>query len=723
MFGISELSFNFLTGKPFVTALFVLFFILFAVYLYRQTNPPLPRALRILLTALRIVAILVLFLALFEPVLSYKREFDRKPRLTLLIDNSRSMEMKENGRSRKEEVDSVLSSNAFKKFADAFDVTNKNFAGGLIEENKPPDYEKTAIGDAISRLSEQEIAQPSEYWLLISDGISNSGISLSAAAEEVKIPVFTIGVGKEVSEKDIAISGINNNQVVFAGKPTEMTVHLEWSGMNNDTARIEILSHDRVLEAKTIRLPAGRLKQDEKISFSPEKPGQQTFQVRIPDVNGEVQTDNNGRSFSMTVLRSKLKVLLAADRLDWEFAFLNRLLSNSANIELTQVISKKDGGYLGDPFPSRQEELNQYDMIILYDIDIPRLKPKSELFKSFLIDKGGGIFAILGENYLKSSFPRWIDNYLPFASTDRRAKIYYNRFTGKPVENYLFHPAVRLSDNRQGIREGWSNLPPFEAIVPADSIMPGSAILVGSGINTTGSDLPVLGFRNFGAGKVLATTAAPFWHWLFYDYGFGGEGKEYHSLFEGIVNWLALREESDPIKISPDKTIYTRGEKVGFSASVYDLSFRPIGGATGNITLINQTGADTTITQFMEKSEGQYRAEFETLPPGKYKFVAGIDKDGKRLRENSGEIAVEAFSIEDYQRQPDFGALASISQLTGGAFYTLDEIDNLYSKMKNTKIAVSIQKEVVLWNKFWLLAIFILALATEWFLRKRYQLI
>ena len=723
MFGISELSFNFLTGKPFVTALFFLFFVLLAVYLYRQTNPPLPRGLRIFLTALRIVAVLALFLALFEPVLSYKREFDRKPRLTLFIDNSRSMEINENGRSRKEEVDSLLSSNAFKKFADAFDVTKKSFADGLIKDNKSLDVEKTSIGDAITQLSEQEIALPAEYWFLLSDGISNSGISPLVAAEAVKTPVFTIGVGKEASEKDIAISGIDHNQVVFAGKPTEMTVHLQWSGMNNDTAHIEILSRDRILETKAIRLPAGALKQDEKISFSPERPGQQTFQVKIPDINGEVQTDNNSRSFSMTVLKSKLKVLLAADRLDWEFAFLNRLLSNSANIELTPVISKKEGEYLGDAFPARQEELNQYDMIILYDVDIPRLKSKSELFKSFLLDRGGGIFAILGENYLKSGFPRWLDDYLPFVSTDKRARIYYNRFTGKPVENYLFHPAVRLSDNRQGIREGWNSMPPFEAIVPTDSIMPGSEILVGSGINTTGSDLPVLGFRSFGAGKALASTAAPFWHWLFYDYGFGGEGKEYHSFFEGIVNWLALREESDPIKISPDKTIYTKGEKVGFSASVYDLSFRPIGGATGNITLINQTGADTTITQLMEKSEGQYRAEFETLPPGKYKFIASINKDGKKLRESSGEIAIEAFSIEDYRRRPDFGALASISQLTGGAFSPLNEIDSLYSKMKNDKIVVSIQKEIVLWNKFWLLAIFILALAAEWFLRKKYQLI
>jgi len=723
MFGISELSFNLLTGRSFITALFFILFILFAIYIYRQTNPPISKGLKILLTALRIIAVVALFLALFEPVLSYKRDYSRKPRLTMLVDRSKSMDIMDEGRSRKERIDSLFATDGFTKFAGEFDITTEEFADGLKENDKSFDVEKTAVGDAITKLSEQEIARPSEYWILLSDGISNSGISPVTAATGIKTPIFSVGVGLETSEKDVAISAVDHNPVVFAGKPTELTVHMEWSGMNNDSAKVEIIGGNKTLETKSIPLPPGKLKQDEKISFTPERPGQQTFEVKIPEINGEVQKDNNDRSFSMTVLRSKLKVLLASDRLDWEFSFLNRFLSNMNNVELTRVVTKKDGGYLGEAFPSKQEELNQYDLIILYDVDIARLKSKSELFKSFLADRGGGIFAILGENYLKSSFPRWIDSYLPFAATNKRAKIDYVRFNGNPSENYLFHPAVRLADNRQSIHEGWSSLPPFETIVPADSIMPGSEILVSSGVNMYGKDLPVLGLRNFGGGKTLAVTAAPFWHWLFYAYGFGGEGKEFRTLFEGIVNWLALREESDPIKITPDKTIYTRGEKAGFSASAFDLSFRPIGGATGGITLINQVSGDTTLTQFVEKSEGQYRAEFEILAPGKYKYIGSIEKDGKKLRESSGEITVEAFSIEEYRRQPDFGTLASISRATGGFFYPLNEIDSLYAKMKADRIEMSVQKEIVLWNKIWLLVIFILALAVEWFIRKRYQLI
>ncbi|SYZ72734.1 membrane hypothetical protein [Candidatus Zixiibacteriota bacterium] len=722
MFGLKELSFNFLTGHPLLTGLFLLLMILMSVYLYRRTNPPLPRAIRILLAALRIVAVLALFLALFEPVAAFRRDYESKPRLTILIDESRSMNIVEKGKSREERIDSLLSSPAFIQFADQFEIVKKPFAGGLIEKSASASLDETAIGDAMKELSEEELATKSEYWLMLSDGISNRGISPIDEAVRVKTPVFTVGMGDLVSGKDVTISGFDYNHLVFAGKPTEVKVKLSWSGMNNDNGRIEIKSGSKVLQSKEIKLAPGDLQEDVPLSFTPERPGQQTFQVIISPLEGELSTDNNMRSFSMTVLKSKLKVLLAADHIDWEYAFLNRFLLNAENVDLNSSVTGKGGGALGVPFPSRQEELNQYDFIILYDINIDQFASRAPLIKSFLADKGGGLLAILGENYLKARFPRWIDEYLPFASK-QKGNILYVKFNGKPSENYLFHPAVRLSDSRQAIRDSWGNLPPFETLVPIDTVMPGGEVLVSSGFSSGRGTIPVAGYRNIGGGKVLALDAAPFWHWAFYGYGFGREAAEYNTLFGGIVNWLGMKEDSDPIQIGPDKPVYTRGEKVGFRATVYDLGYRPITGVSGNITLMNEDGKDSTIASLVEQGDGKYRADFDMVPPGRFKYVAVLEKDEKKLRETDGEIAVESYQIEDYQSRPDFGALTRISQMTGGAFYPLDKVDSLYSRLDHRPIQNSVQSELVIWNKFWLLAIFVLALGAEWLLRKRFELL
>ena len=131
MFGITEISFDFLTGQPFLTALILILFIALSVLLYRRTNPPLSRGLRILLTALRAVAVVALFLALSEPVLSYKREYERKPRVAILVDRSNSMDIIEETLSRSERADSLLSSDRFRQFQSQFDVRSVPFAGNL----------------------------------------------------------------------------------------------------------------------------------------------------------------------------------------------------------------------------------------------------------------------------------------------------------------------------------------------------------------------------------------------------------------------------------------------------------------------------------------------------------------------------------------------------------------------------------------------------------------
>jgi len=278
----------------------------------------------------------------------------------------------------------------------------------------------------------------------------------------------------------------------------------------------------------------------------------------------------------------------------------------------------------------------------------------------------------------------------------------------------------------------------------------------------------------------MATAALPFWHWGFFGYGFGGDDKEYRQLLDGVINWLSVRSESsesDPIRIVPDKTIYTRGEIIGFNAFVFDLGFRPIPGASGYITLVGEREGDSTMVQLVEKGEGLYRAEFDILSPGRYKYIGIVEKDGnimkessgqialerysieeyqKRaefdvlspgrykyigivekdgniMKESSGQIALERYSIEEYQKRPDFGSLLSVSMLTGGKYFKCDEADSLsnvltmdrvtVSLQKEDRVTVSLQKEIILWNKFWILAVFVLSLAIEWLIRKRFQLI
>lgn len=723
MTSLTELSIDFLTGSPFLTILGLIIAIGLAVYLYYRTNPPLPTPIRVLLVGLRMIAILALFLALFEPVFSYTREFERLPRVNLLIDQSRSMSVDENGLTRKQRIDSILASPSFMEFVDNFDTKSFYFGGNLSENKSSIDSLSTALGQILADLAKEESAGPAEAWILFSDGINNTGISPPTSSKEISSPIYSIGIGTDNGRRDIAITDVDYNQIAFVGKSTEVAVQIEWSGMDNEKVAINIKDGGKILASDTITVSPGNLKQDLVMHMIPEKIGRQSYSIEIPNFDNETNEENNSRSISMAVMKSRFNVLLVVDHYDWEYAFMSRYLERADNVDLTNIVYKADGTFLEGSFPSTQAELNRYDLIIFYDIKPNLLRACEDIIHSFVAEKGGSIFFMLGQNYLTSGRSRWVDNFLPFVTKRLSAKLLYTKYNGIPSESFLFHPAIRLSDDRRGVRERWRDLPNFETLVPLDSVTAQSKVLVTADLGRNAAEYPVLGYKVIGAGKILAMTAAPLWHWSFLSIGFDESGSDYERFWDGAIKWLSLKEDFDPIKIVPDRDIYTKGDEVGFTAFVYDQGFRPIEKARGFVELFDESGGDTVIVPWDERGEGKYRAEFKTLSPGQYNYRGIVNRDGAVLKETSGQLVVESYFIEDLDYRPDFAALEAVSSNTGGAFLYGDRADSLLSLIDDSAIFESVRREISVWDKVWLLFIFIGALAIEWLLRKRYQLI
>jgi hypothetical protein len=71
--------------------------------------------------------------------------------------------------------------------------------------------------------------------------------------------------------------------------------------------------------------------------------------------------------------------------------------------------------------------------------------------------------------------------------------------------------------------------------------------------------------------------------------------------------------------------------------------------------------------------------------------------------------------------------LRSMSELTGGTFYTPNTVSTFLEDLKKhprfTQTSIVKESELALWNNLWLLLIAITAFACEWFFRKRSGLI
>jgi len=718
VFGLKDISISFLTGSPVWVWIGLLGLLGLSWLLYWRTNPPLPRYLRVGLGMVRVMAVLALVAALSEPVLSYSRQFERPRRLAVLIDRSASMDREEQGLTRRARVDSLLASEAMARLLSASDIETYYFGGNLTENAAEVLSAETALGSVLHDLERRQLSQKYDHWVLFTDGRNNSGPRPIEVARNLPTPVTSVGMATGGDYVDVAIAEVNHNAVVFAGRSTEVAIKLQWDRAEGQALQVRLLDSGRVLAENRLDIDQENGYADMVLSYVPGRPGQRLLSVQVTTLQGESDTNNNSRTISVKVLSSRVSILLVTGHPDYEAGFLHRFLQQSDRYEVELVATGGKSGRLSGRFPGDQSELNRYDLIVFHDPDPARLATYRNQLRSYLSDRGGGLWLLMGRNFASRMVPTWLSDLLPFHPTGP-VEVVYSSFHGAPAEGQLFHPAVRLADNRADIRDTWANLPPFKSLVPCRQLGAESVVLAyATGLGEAGERLPVLGFRRVGPGKVLASAALPLWTWGFVNLGYGVDNSSYANLMEGAVNWLTVQDDFDPIRIAPEKEIFSRSEPIRFKGLAFDQGFRPIPDVDGTVAL-SKTGSDDKFeTDLLDRGEGEYVGEFGNLPPGEYTYTASFSKEGQVLRTNQGRLLIESFSLEEYDQRGDPATLAALAQATGGQFFDFTDLTSAVSSIDLRPVAETVSREVTVWGKLWLLLIFVGALALEWVLRK-----
>jgi hypothetical protein len=356
--------------------------------------------------------------------------------------------------------------------------------------------------------------------------------------------------------------------------------------------------------------------------------------------------------------------------------------------------------------------------VILHDVDPRLLSGQSEIIRSYLQDKGGGIWILGGENLATAATPAWLGQLMPFYQS-RKLGVEYQEFHGEPDEDNLFHPILRIADSRSGIRQSWAELPPFQMLVPSDQVAPnGTILLTAPGWRGTIERMPVIGFKRTGPGKLVYTAAGPFWKWDFYSAGYGGDEKKYALFMEGLISWLTIPEDYDPIRVTPAKDIFTRGEEISFDGIAFDQGYRAINGVTGTVRLTNDSTKESFETDLIQMQEGSYSGTLKGVPSGAYHYAGKLEKDGKLLKESSGKIMIEKFSIEEVEQGGNPEMLKQLADRTGGSYARINQFEALLNKLDLEPIQAHETGEASIWNNYWLLVIFISMLGLEWGIRK-----
>ena len=689
-------------------------------WLYRRERRQVSRRTGLLLTVLRITLVVTLFLTLLAPVISTQSTRTTKDSLLLLVDQSRSMAIRDNpsGPTRAELVHKTFDGELLTRLRNMSQLRAYRFAASATAFDPrapwaPPDGAATDLGrpavTAVADLADERIGAV----VLVSDGGHNRGpnpMEAAARLAERQVKLFTVGVGPTVPPRDIAVTEVSSGGLVFTGDQAAAAVAITSSGFAGRSIPVRVLQDGRVVGETTVT-PASDLSRDTvTISFTPRGEGSQLLMVEAPPQPGEANTENNRRAFRVQVLKDKLKVLLIENEPRWEFRYLKNDLLRDKPVELTTILLSEPDH---PPIPPSRQEWFKYSVVLLGDLTPSQLSPAAEQqLESFVADNGGTLIAIAGRHGMPGAWRNQrLADLLPVlpggeAVEGRELRL---QITVAGHESPMTHLVPDPAANERL----WSELPAFYWQWQVPGVKPAATALLG----TTAS--PLLVSQYYGIGKVLFMGSDNTWRWRFKV-----ADEQFHRFWGQVIRWAArspFSARDAHVMIGTSRDEFGEGDPVNIEARVLAADFSPLNDAN-NVTAVVFDG-DKPLRrvrmEYVAGSGGLYRCAINDLPRGEFVLRLEVPALPQKTSQAAAHFGVRELPSQETQavalNEP---LLREMAALTGGQYFRLDQAARLPNALKFLERREQVSLELELWDTPWWFAMFCALIITEWCVRK-----
>ena len=682
------------------------------------------------LIGLRIAAAAVALAVLSDPVSRMVLERTESPGLAVLVDTSASMGLEDGLGRRNEVLASVLSGDAMHALETRHRVHRYRFAEDLsplpedVIDSLSADGTGTDIGGAMSFLEGGSGAGRYSAAILVTDGNFTAGRDPLRVAEDLDMPVYTVGIGDTLGVRDIGVSHLTVNEVVYTGSNVPVEVDVRGRGYGNVRVPVTLREEGRILRTEEVTLDGREEERTVVFHVVPETEGVQRYQVEVPELDGEITAGNNRREFAIKVLKSGLRVLYIEGAPRADMGFLRRSMEKDANLEVTSILLRPDGLAFPEPMPASRADWFSYDLVILGSVNYERIRPWAPFLVAFVEERGGGMIALGGPHSFEmggyAGTP--VGDLMPFGIAASARGLSEESFVPDLTADGRTHPITRLDDDPAESERRWLELPPLPGMNQVGRAKPGATVLARHPTwRTEDERTPVIAEHRYGQGRVLGIAAQGLWRWDLMMWGSGGTNAAYERFWNNAVRWITVREGSRRIRVASDKLQYRGGETIRFDGQVYDENYRPVEEA--ELTVAVRPAQDEAGTlQINLTSTGQgfgrYAGRLQFLPAGAYSFEAAAALSGVPIGTDQGGFVVGEAGAEFERTRMNRELLVQLADMTGGGFYLPSDIDRMADDIELDEITVQETRTVSLWNHPGVLALLVCLLAAEWFYRR-----
>ena len=636
----------------------------------------------------RIIIFFILGILLFNPVINFSDEKEKKLDWAIFIDNSASIKYHQTPSINAVQlgIESLVNKLSEKDIS----YHLYQFADNIQKVNSPQligNGVTTNIGiipETIKQLGNQIAGA-----VIISDGLITEGKDPIKDFQEFDFPIHTIGIGEGSELVDVTIESIDAPTVVLKSDWVDVNITIQSVGNIGDRLSVSLYNNRELQGSKHIRLMGMESKKEVNFRFRPKEIGKQQYEVRISSVEDEIDIQNNRQKFSLLVLKDRYKVALLTGSPNKNTSVLKRKLKNNPRVELDHFIRITETRF--QPAIKTFWE-SPYELIIFDNYPI---KPLSSNFVRILgkklLSNQSALFLILGPNQTIVSF-NGITSILGVVTED--STIESNRFYWEFVDEQI---------------DAGGNFPPLKQNILITGKQVSSDTLA-----VTEQGWPLWLRNQNGTIRTMIWTSPELNTLYFHDQKLSQEGS-FSVIWNQSISWLLKSGGEHENFFRLNKNRYQQGEMVQVTGT---QPFEKTQDKTENIIINVTHGSTDIITRdiLYNIEEQRWLGEFRAPGPGEYNYSIQLGSNQDPIQ--TGTFQILESQIELNQVYLNKKLLATISNSTNGQFFVWDSRDSLFSEI-NPKVRREFKAEIIKFNESRvLLIIMILLLCVEWFIRR-----
>ena len=365
---------------PFWCAALLLAFAAWGWLLWRRLRRRAPLAARWLALP-KWITLLLLLLALFDPVSRLQRSEPAKGRLLALLDASSSMDVADDYRQSRADRARAIVEQWKKSLPAGVALDELAFDTTIHKPGQAPSaaIRGTDLGGCLLALSERGDVASYLGAVLLTDGGDEAIEDLSLP----KIPLSVVGIGTDPATwNDLAITDAQAPATAEKDTDFEISADLQarpghGGGFSQAVARTRVsLEHAAGAgweKVSDTNVDLSNLSAHLVLSARSSQLGVQRYRVTIQPATGELSTLNNSRSLAVNVQKKALHVLYFTLELGQEFKMLRNELGRDPGLSFTALFRSAGSRFtlqgdrvsgdeaLAAGFPSGKDALKPYD--------------------------------------------------------------------------------------------------------------------------------------------------------------------------------------------------------------------------------------------------------------------------------------------------------------------------------------------------------------------------